>query len=63
MSHKTRKFEEGDLLLLASPDKQSFTPVICMKCDFVADVCEIFDPEQGDIITVYAGRLAWPEHD
>ena len=70
MSHNDRHFKEGDLLLLVSPDKKSFTPVMFMKfVDYVAhditgmEVCEVFDPEEHDIITVFVSRLALPDHD
>ena len=65
-----REFKEGDLLLLVSPDKKSFTPVMFMRHEaYLAneelgiEVCEVFDPEECDVITVFKRRLVWPEHD
>ena len=73
MGYSSRQFKEGDLLLLVSPDKKSFTPVMFMKYEtsltslagegLGSEVCDVFDPEEGNIITVYAKRLAWPDHE
>jgi hypothetical protein len=60
MGYSSRQFKEGDLLLLVSPDKKSFTPVMFMKCETrwgFEPVCDAFDPEEGNIIAVYASAL------
>lgn len=67
---RDRDFKEGDLLLLVSPDKKSFVPVMFMSHEeslvheeLGMELCKVFDPEEGEVITVFLRRLAWPDHD
>ena len=60
---KNRDFKQGDLVLLYVPSGPvSFIPVIFMKDlskeeRFLENLCEVMDPEDGEIETVSLKRI------